>query len=178
MAQLKQIQLGTDLVEDTWLKTSMCFFFLKKNANKYPLKKNLGGPTVAQQKQIWLVSLRVRGQSLASLRGSRIRHCPELWCRSQMWLGSGVAVAVAGSCSSDSTPGLGTSICWECGPKTHTHTYTHTHTHKQTHNLDQILKKTSYYENSMLLSLNNFQMTQRRILCSSASVFGIHTKIF
>ena len=26
--------------------------------------------------------------------GSRIRHCPELWCGSQMQLGSGVAVAV------------------------------------------------------------------------------------
>ena len=38
---------------------------------------------------------------------------PWLWCRSQMRLGSGVAVAVpqAGSCSSDSTPSLGTSIC-------------------------------------------------------------------
>ena len=28
-----------------------------------------------------------------------------------------VAVAVAGSCSSDSTPSLGTSICHRCGPK-------------------------------------------------------------
>ena len=36
-----------------------------------------------------------------------------------MWPGSGVAVAVAkaGSCSSDYTPSLGTSICHECGPK-------------------------------------------------------------
>ena len=33
--------------------------------------------------------------------------------------GSGIAmaVAVAGSCSSYSTPSLGTSICFECGPK-------------------------------------------------------------
>ena len=33
--------------------------------------------------------------------------------RSQMWLGSYVAVPVveAGRCSSDSTPGLGTSMC-------------------------------------------------------------------
>ena len=38
--------------------------------------------------------------------------------RSQRWLGSGVAVAVvqAGSCSSDSTPGLGMSICCRCVP--------------------------------------------------------------
>ena len=34
-----------------------------------------------------------------------------------MWLGSGVAVAVAGSCSSDSTPSPGTSICCGCSPK-------------------------------------------------------------
>ena len=36
-----------------------------------------------------------------------------------MWLGSCVAVAVAqgSSCSSDSTPSLGTSICCRCGPK-------------------------------------------------------------
>ena len=34
-------------------------------------------------------------------------------------VGSGVAVAVAvaGSCSSDWTPSLGTSICYGCGPK-------------------------------------------------------------
>jgi len=36
-----------------------------------------------------------------------------------MRLGSSVAVAVvqAGSCSSDSTPSLGTSICCGCGPE-------------------------------------------------------------
>jgi len=33
-------------------------------------------------------------QSLAFLSGLRIQCCRELWCRSQMWLGSGVAVAV------------------------------------------------------------------------------------
>ena len=31
---------------------------------------------------------------LASLSGLRIRHCRELWCRSQTWLGSPVAVAL------------------------------------------------------------------------------------
>ena len=43
----------------------------------------------------------------------------ELWCRSQMWLRSCVAVAVAqaGGYSSDSTPSLGISIYRECGPK-------------------------------------------------------------
>ena len=38
-----------------------------------------------------------------------------------MWLEShiavAVAVAVAGSCNSDLTPSLGTSICYGCGPK-------------------------------------------------------------
>ena len=34
-----------------------------------------------------------------------------------MWLGSCIAVAVVGDCSSDSTPSLGTSICPRCGPK-------------------------------------------------------------
>ena len=55
--------------------------------------------------------------SLASLGGLRIQGCHELWCRSQMQLESGIAVAVAkaGSCSSDYTPSLGTSICHECG---------------------------------------------------------------
>ena len=34
------------------------------------------------------------GMILASLSGLKICHCCELWCRSQMWLGSHVAVAV------------------------------------------------------------------------------------
>ena len=33
--------------------------------------------------------------SLASLSGLRSRNCHELWCRSQTWLGSCIAVAVA-----------------------------------------------------------------------------------
>ena len=37
--------------------------------------------------------MRLRVQSLAFLSGLRIQHCCELWCRWQMWLGSGVAVA-------------------------------------------------------------------------------------
>ena len=44
-------------------------------------------------------------QSLASLSGLKIWCCHELSCRSQTWLGSCIAVAVAeaGSCSSHST---------------------------------------------------------------------------
>ena len=37
--------------------------------------------------------------------------------RSQMWLGSCVAVAVAVSCSSNLTPSLEACICCKCGPK-------------------------------------------------------------
>ena len=66
-----------------------------------------------------LVAMRMQDRSLASLCGLRIRRCHELWCRSQTWLGSGVAVAVAqvGSCSSALTPSLGTSVCSRCDPK-------------------------------------------------------------
>lgn len=43
----------------------------------------------------------------------------QVCCRSQMWLRSGVAVAVmqACSCSSDSAPSVGTSISRKCNPK-------------------------------------------------------------
>ena len=63
------------------------------------------------------MTLQVR--SLASLGGSRIWHCHELWCRLQMQLRSGVAVTVvlAGRCSSYLTPGLGTSLRCRCDPK-------------------------------------------------------------
>ena len=48
-----------------------------------------------------------------SLSGLRTWCCRELWGRLQTWLGScaAVAVAVAGNCSSNSTPSLGNSIC-------------------------------------------------------------------
>ena len=36
---------------------------------------------------------KVADSILASLNGLRIWHCLELWCRSQTWLRSGVAVA-------------------------------------------------------------------------------------
>ena len=57
--------------------------------------------------------------SLALFSGLRIQHCCDLWCRSQMWLRSCVAVAVGQDriYSSNSTPSLGTSICYGCGPK-------------------------------------------------------------
>ena len=53
-------------------------------------------------------------RSLASLTGLRIRRWHELSCRLQTWIGSGIAVALASSCSSNSIPSLGTSICHRC----------------------------------------------------------------
>ena len=50
-------------------------------------------PVVTQWVTIQLGSMRLRVRSLASLSGWRVRRCGELWCRSQMWLGSRVAVA-------------------------------------------------------------------------------------
>ena len=53
-------------------------------------------------------------RSLASLSGLGIQYCCELWCRLQMRLDCvAVAVVQVGSCSHDSTPGLGTSIYCE-----------------------------------------------------------------
>ena len=69
-------------------------------------------------------------QSLVFLIGLRIQHCSELCCRSQTRLGSCIAVAVAqaGSCSSDLTPSLGTSICCRCSlKKTKNHHHPHHH---------------------------------------------------
>ena len=51
-------------------------------------------PIVAQRKRIWLGTMRVQVQPLASLSGLRIRRYCELWCRSQTPLGSCVAVAL------------------------------------------------------------------------------------
>ena len=81
-------------------------------------KLDLGSSFVAQQKRIHLVSTH-EVQTLASLSGLGMRRCCELWCRSQTQLGSCVAVALvqASSCSSNLTPGLGTSICRGCSPK-------------------------------------------------------------
>ena len=41
---------------------------------------------MVQQKRIQLVSMRMRVRSLALFSGLRIRHCHELWCRSQTGL--------------------------------------------------------------------------------------------
>ena len=85
-----------------------------------------GVPIKVQRKRIRLGTMRLQVQLLASLSGLRIPHCHELWCRSQMRLGSGTAVAVvyttavavvSSGYSSDLTPSLETSIYCGCGPK-------------------------------------------------------------
>ena len=59
---------------------------LSKNTSRVPI--------VSQQKQIQPVTMRLQVQSLALLSGLRIRHCCELWCRSQTRLRCYIAVAV------------------------------------------------------------------------------------
>ena len=78
-----------------------------------------GVSVVAQRKRTPLVSMRMQVGSLALPSGLRIQCCCELRCRLQMWLGSGIAMAVvqAGSCNSHWTPSLGTSICYRHGLK-------------------------------------------------------------
>ena len=41
-----------------------------------------------------LIAMRIQVRPLASISGLRIQHCLELWCRSQTWFRSFIAVAV------------------------------------------------------------------------------------
>ena len=47
-----------------------------------------GVPVLEQQTRIWLGTMRLRVQTVASLSGLRIWHCHELWYRLQTLLGS------------------------------------------------------------------------------------------
>ena len=62
--------------------TKLEAFFMKKLIHpKKRLKKLFWGvPVVAQQKWIWLVSMRTCVRSLALLNGLSIQRCHELWC--------------------------------------------------------------------------------------------------
>ena len=66
---------------------------------------------LVRRRQVW---------SLALLSGLSIQHCCGLCCRSQMWLGSDIAMAVvqASVYSSNLTLILGSSTCRGCSPKT------------------------------------------------------------
>ena len=75
---------------------------------------------------LWLPRLRTQHsirENMRSIPGLaqwvKYPACCKLRCRSKMWLRSDFAVSVvqAGSCSSDSIPVLGTSICCKCGHK-------------------------------------------------------------
>ena len=58
-------------------------------------------------------------EDISSILGLRIQHCRELWCRSQLWLESGIAGAVVQAIgySSNLTPSLETSTYHRCGHK-------------------------------------------------------------
>ena len=119
---INHIDLAAPSFKTGLLRNPLFYFILhnsiiwgkKKKKKKKPTR---GVPVVAQRKQIQLISLRMWLGSLALVGGSRIQCCQELWCRSQTQLRSCVAVAVASSYSSDSSPGLATSICHVSGPK-------------------------------------------------------------
>ena len=103
----------TQNAKDTW---SPYYFFCPPHFSGIR-HTSPGVPIMAQQKQILVVSMTMQVRSLASLRRLRMWCCHELWCRSQTWLGSRVAVAQASGCSSNLTPSLRTSICCRRGPK-------------------------------------------------------------
>ena len=59
-------------------------------------KRKKGVPVVEQRLTNPTSNHEVEVQSLPLLSGLTIQHCCELWCRSQMRLGSGVAVTGCG----------------------------------------------------------------------------------
>ena len=65
----------------------------------------------------WLTNPARNQEVEGSILGLTQQVKDRVWCRSKTWLASGIAVAVAGSCSSHRTPSLGTPICCGCGPK-------------------------------------------------------------
>ena len=56
--------------------------------------KKEGGSFHCGSAEMNLIFMRMLVRSLASISGLGIWHCRELWCRSQLWLGSRFAVAV------------------------------------------------------------------------------------
>ena len=90
--------LQTVIIAEEW----ELLLFKLHCVKSYPIRLQQGGPVLVQQKRIplgkkWirLGTKRLWVQSMALLSGLSIWRCCELWCRSQMWLGSGIAMAVA-----------------------------------------------------------------------------------
>ena len=89
---------------------------------------------MVQRKQIPLGTMRLWVQSLASLSGLRIRHCRELWCRSQMssdpmllWLWCRpAATAPIRPLAWEPPYAMGTAL-----KRQNTHTHTHTQQQQQ-----------------------------------------------
>ena len=128
----------------------------KFRTNTYTLlyiEQITGVSIVAQQKRIQPETMRLPVKSLASLSGLRIQRCRELQCRLKTQLSFGVAVAVvqAGSCSSNQTPSLGSSICHGCGPKKQTKpNQNKTKTTQQITNKDLLCSTGSYTQHLVI----------------------------
>ena len=69
--------------------------------------------------------MRTRVRSLALLHGFRIPHCCELWCRSQTWLGYGIAVVPIGPLAWE--PPYATGAALKKRQKTNKKTHTRLH---------------------------------------------------
>ena len=82
-----------------------------------------------------MVSVRLQIWSLSLFSGLRIQHCRELWCVLQTGLGNHVAATVAqgGSCVSNMTHSLRTSMCHRCCLKKEKKKY------KRSHGLEYLL---------------------------------------
>ena len=117
--------------------------------------------------------------SLASSSGLRIQRCQELWCRSKTRLGSGVAVAVleAGSCISDWTPSLGTSIYRGCSPRK-----------TKTNQTNNILFYSLPFQHSVLMvffSLFKVSLQEKKYICiklftpngEECDLWGYHSSV-
>lgn len=107
--------------------------------------------------------------SLASLSGIRIWGCHELQCRLHTWLTSGIAVAQADSCCSDSSPTLGTSTCSYAALKNKNYKY---HALKAVQNQEIKIKNIYIYmKNIFLLILGRGGRKHLLISHCSLSIF-------
>ena len=79
-----------------WLRWEKKVVVRKKRGRKKVIKRKaiMKFPLWLSRLRTRLASMRTWVRSLALLSGFRIRHCRELWCRSQSQLGSGIAMAL------------------------------------------------------------------------------------